>query len=320
MNGMEKVLVIGGSGFVGQATVRAFQGHGCDVSVLNRGNRPLRGVRQLAADRNDLEGLKTALGGQRFDLVVDTICYTPLQASSLVKAIKGKCGCLLMISSATVYVDRPDKPPTELERIGGAPVWGDYSRNKSLAEEVYGSAQGYFDQVILARPPYIFGPGNNLERETWFWARQLNDTPVILPSDGMTSVQFIHEDDLGTALRVLATGDRKGVQIFNTADARTLTLVALVSLLGSIVGRKAEHICLSDAHKDVPVRSWFPFQDYPCLADPTKLYQLGWLPAETLKARFEQTYLALLERGQRFTHVATDFERMILNERMQNPQ
>jgi nucleoside-diphosphate-sugar epimerase len=313
---MQSVLVIGGSGFVGQAAVRAFKRRGCDLAVLNRGKIPLRGVRQLTADRNDPEALRTALGDRRFDLVVDTVCYTPLQATTLVKAIRGKCGTVITVSSGTVYTDRPDKPPAETERAGGAAIWGKYSRDKSLAEETYASAQGYFDQIIAVRPPYLFGPGNNLDREKWFWARQLNDVPVVLPGDGSASAQFIHEDDFGDALHLLATRDSKGFHIFNIADSQVLTFVELVGLLGAVVGRNPEYICLFDTYKDVRVRSWFPFQDYPCLTDPAKLYQLGWRPAKNLKAWFEETYRALLEQGHSFTPVLTEFERRILNERI----
>ena len=210
---MKRVLVIGGSGFVGQATVRAFQRHGCDLTVLNRGNMLLPGVRQLTADRNDAEALKMALGDLRFDLVVDTVCYTPLQASTLVNAIRGKCGSIIMVSSGTVYEDRPDKPPAETERAGGASTWGEYSRNKSLAEVAYASAQEYFDQIIAVRPPYIFGPGNNLDREKWFWARQLNNIPVLLPSDGTASGQYIHEDDFAEAMHLLGRATARAFRL-----------------------------------------------------------------------------------------------------------
>lgn len=313
MNGMRAVLVIGGSGFVGQVAVRAFQGCGCDVTVLNRGNRIVAGVRQLTADRDDPAALQRVLDDQCFDLVIDTVCYTPLQASILVDAIRGKCSRLLMISSATVYLDhQPEHPPTERDEIGGGSIWAAYSRNKSLAEGVYSRAQAYFDQVILVRTPYIFGPTNNLDRETWFWSRQLNGLPIILPGDGKTSVQFIHEDDLGNALFILATRADRGVQIFNAADAQLLTFVELADLLGSVAGRNAGYICLADRNKEVRVRSWFPFQDYPCLADPTKLCRLGWQPAQRLKDQFEQTYAALLEQNRSFAPALTDFEKDVL--------
>ena len=69
----DKVLILGGSYFVGRKMVEYLAGRGYEATVLNRGTRPLsiEGVRQICCDRNDGEGMKAALAGKVFDYVID---------------------------------------------------------------------------------------------------------------------------------------------------------------------------------------------------------------------------------------------------------
>ena len=162
---MRQILVIGGSAFVGLAVVGAFLRDGCKVAVLNRGHRSVKGVEQISADRNDIGEVLTAIGSRTFDAVVDTNCYRPQQARILCEALGGQAARLLMISSAAVYADDAAQPPSENQPLGGATAWGDYGRDKFQAERVF--LESPFAHVSILRPPYIFGPGNNLDRERW---------------------------------------------------------------------------------------------------------------------------------------------------------
>ena len=114
------ILVIGGSGFVGHAIVRALLAEGHGLSLLNRGSRPVAGTIQLTADRNDPSALASALGDRRFDAVVDTNCYTPQQAGMLVEALGGRVATAVVVTSVAVYADNVRQPPTETEPTGGA--------------------------------------------------------------------------------------------------------------------------------------------------------------------------------------------------------
>ena len=134
------ILVIGGSGFVGHAIVRALLAEGRSLSLLNRGSRPIAGTVQLTADRNDPSALASALGDRRFDAVVDTNCYTPQQAGMLVEALGGRVATAVVITSVAVYADNVRQPPTETEPTGGAAAWADYGRGKTEVEHVYAAA------------------------------------------------------------------------------------------------------------------------------------------------------------------------------------
>lgn len=313
---MNKVLVIGGSGFVGHAIVRAFQQDNCSVTVLNRGNKAVPGAEQLVTDRNDAAAVKSALRGRTFDAVIDTNCYTPLQASILVDSCAGTAGKVAFISSAAVYSDASVK---EGDRAEGASIWGSYGVDKALAEQVYLTSAGGFDSVLLFRPPYIFGPNNNLDRETWFWARLVHGAAIVLPSDGETRVQFVHEDDVANAI-VVALKNASGANIYNVADTAILTFKQLVTLLADVASVRPQIICLGKRNGDVPARSWFPFRDYPCVVDASRLYSAGWSPAFDLKTRFADTYSVARQTNERSTPRLTDFEKSVIAEERMLPQ
>ncbi|RJT28510.1 NAD-dependent epimerase/dehydratase family protein [Mesorhizobium waimense] len=136
-----RTLVIGGSGFVGHAVVRALVAEGHAVSVLNRRTRPLIGVEQLIADRNDAKAVTSALLDREFDCVIDTNAYTGEQARIMVTALAGRVTRAAVISSAAVYSDGAATPAREIAPAGGGSAWAEYGRGKVEVEEVYREAR-----------------------------------------------------------------------------------------------------------------------------------------------------------------------------------
>ncbi len=289
-----RVLVIGGSGFVGHAVVRRLVAAGDEVWVLNRGSRPLAEATQLTADRDDPAEVAAALAGHRFDLAIDTVCYRPWQAETMLAALDGRAQRYLLVSSVAVYLDPAAEPPTEAAPAGGPPAWGDYGRDKHRSEQVAEAVAGRFDAVTAVRPPYILGPGNNLDRERWFWARRLAGRTIVLPGAGEVPVQFIHEDDLASAIDVLGSEAPPGYSVYNTADAQVLTHSALTTLLADVAGAEDRQVAAGDAAGGRDPRDWFPFRDYPCLGDPARIMaETDWRPGGSLHERFRETFVAL---------------------------
>lgn len=293
-----KVLVIGGSGFVGHAIVRALLRNGFDVSLLNRGNRPVPQTRQLSADRDDKAAFRLAVQDMQFDAVIDTNCYNPEQARLVVEVLAGRTSRVLMISSASVYAEPEGDLPEEHATTGGAAVWGDYGRDKSAAETVYRRAIGRFDDFVAFRPPYVFGPNNNLDRERWFWRRALHGRPVLVPGLGEANLQFIHEDDLAEAVAFFLRGrDPDHGTAVNVADPEIVRSADFGGLLARIAGMEDRSVIVGDAAGRLPARSWYPFRDVNCAVDTARMSDtIGWKPKHSLEERFRQT----------FSHLETD--------------
>jgi nucleoside-diphosphate-sugar epimerase len=308
-----RVLVIGGSGFVGHAVVRRLAAVGDDIWVLNRGSCLLPEATQLTADRDDPAEVAAALDGHAFDLAIDTVCYTPAQAEAMLAVLDGRVPRYLLISSVAVYTQPTGKPPGETHPGGGPPIWGDYGRNKAGAEEVAARAAAHFDAVTVVRPPYVFGPGNKHDRERWFWARQLTGRTVVLPGAGDARAQFIHEDDLASAIDILGSAATAGYQVYNTADARVLTLSRVATLLAEVAGVDDRQVTAGAAAGGRDPLSWFPFRDYPCLGDPARIMaETSWRPDGSLRDRFKQTFAALGAERLRSHLVDTAIEDEIL--------
>lgn len=308
-----RVLVIGGSGFVGHAVVRRLASAGDQIWVLNRGSRPLAEVTQLTADRNDAARVTEAIAGLDFDLAIDTVCYTPDQAETMLAVLGGRVARYLLVSSVAVYLDPTAGPPTEIAPAGGPAAWGDYGRDKYRSEQVAEAAAGSFDAVTVVRPPYILGPGNNLDRERWFWARQLSGRTILLPGVGEVPVQFIHEDDLASAIDILGSDAPAGYSVYNTADAQVLTHASLATLLAEVAGVEDRQATAGDAAGGRDPRDWFPFRDFPCLGDPAKLLaETDWRPGGALRERFRETFVALGAERLRVHPIDTTVEDEVL--------
>lgn len=287
---MSELLVVGGSRFVGLAIVKAARAAGHRVTLLNRATRPVAGTQQLVADRNDRDAMAGALAGRHFDALIDTSAYTPAQAEILLHALDGRVPRAAVISSAAVYADTAARPPDEQQPTGGGSAWGTYGANKCAVEDVYARGARLSYRALI-RPPYIFGPDNTIDRETWFWSRQLNDRVILVPGRGDAPVQFIHSDDLAVAVLTLVTGSRRGLDIFNCADPTVLSLSTLSTLLADVAGCADRQITVGARADGAPALAWFPFGDYPCLARPDRLmHETGWRPAAPLKERFAQTF------------------------------
>ena len=288
------ILVIGGSGFVGHAIVRALLAEGHALSLLNRGSRPVAGTVQLTADRNDPSALAAALADRRFDAVVDTNCYTQRQAGLLIDALGGRVATAAVITSVAVYADNVRQPPTESEPIGGASAWADYGRGKTEVEHVYAAAG--FAAATALRPPYICGPNDNLDRETWFFRRILAGRPVLVPGAGAAWCQFVHEDDLGVAVCAWLRRAPAGFRAFNVADPQMVASAELAHKFAHAAGRKAEVRCVGPASGNARARDWFPFHDVHCTGDPTAFSKaFSWAPAADLDTRFAEIFRALSE-------------------------
>lgn len=287
-----KVLVVGGSGFVGYAVVRSLLSSGHSVTVMNRGNKSLRDVEQLIADRNNEAEVNDALSDRRFDAVIDTNCYSGDQAQIMIDALGHRTPCAVMISSAAVYSDQASSPPTESEPLGGGSAWGDYGSDKFAAEQAYADAG--FARAVAFRPPYIYGPNNDLDRETWFFRRILAKRPILVPGLGTARYQFLHEDDLGSAINLWLQHNASGFQAYNLASPQLVTATELPKMFARAANCECTVICVGEASGTAKARDWYPFRDVDCTANSAAFVEeYDWHPSVSLETGFANVFLEL---------------------------
>lgn len=237
-----RILVIGGTAFIGKALVHELTKAGHEVSILHRRHQNPFGkkVANLTADRNQIETVRRALGRLKFDAVYD-LAYdwehgtNAQQAEATALLFDGHVSRYIFMSSVAAYGDglnhhegdalAPDDHPDR------------YVRNKAMSERsLFRLHQRTGFPIVTIRPPYVYGPGSPFYREAFFWDRFRAGRKVILPSDGHRLMQFVYVDDLvRLAIRLLDSRNAIG-HAFNAANARALTQHEVVNELAKAAG------------------------------------------------------------------------------------
>ncbi len=243
-----RVLVIGGTRFIGRATVSELLRRGHQVTVFHRGQSPNPfgdQVTERLGDRRDRASVERALGSGDFDGVLD-IAYAwdartgAQEVAYVANALARPPERYVYLSSVSVYGEGP-MPLTEDSRRD--PMLGAYSEDKIAAEDYLFEAhrQGRLP-VSIVRPPFVYGPWNNIPREAWFWDRILAGRPVLVPDGGQTLFQWAAAKDVAWALAECLTDPAAAGQAFNIAEADPVTHAGFVDRLARVAGRTVEKV------------------------------------------------------------------------------
>ena len=248
---MRKILVTGGTVFVSRFVANYFAQKGDAVYVLNRGTKPqLPSVTLIEGDRNDL-GDK--LRGYEFDAVLDITAYTREHVENLVSAL-GKYGDYIMVSSSAVYPETNPQPFTEDQACGPNAVWGAYGTNKLAAEEYLRQA---VPQSYILRPPYLYGPMENVYREPFVFECAEAERKFYIPGDGGMNLQFFHVEDLCRFMEILLEKHPEE-HTYNVGNPEAVTIAQWVKLCYAALGAEPELVSV-EGH---PQRAYFCFHDY----------------------------------------------------------
>jgi 2'-hydroxyisoflavone reductase len=235
-----KVLVIGGTLFIGRLLVEELLKGGHGVAVLHRKPKHDLGkrVENIVADRNDGASLAEALSGRRFDVVFDNVYdwergTTAAQVEATVRACGKRISRYIFMSSVAAYGDGLNHKESD-------PLAPDYHpepyvSHKATTERLLFRMHAHSGfPVVTFRPPFVYGARNPLYREQFFWDRLRAGRPVIIPGDGHRLMQFAYVNDLVQAM-VRAMVEPKAVgEAFNIGDPKPLTQVEFVEKLAKV--------------------------------------------------------------------------------------
>ncbi|CUW28026.1 NAD-dependent epimerase/dehydratase family protein [Streptomyces reticuli] len=200
-----RLLVLGGTEFVGRAVVEAALGRGWEVTVFHRGRHPAPdGVRSLHGDRTAPDGL-AALAADRgagWDAVVDTWSAAPRAVQETARLLRGRAGRYAYVSSRSVYVwpwprgGTEDAPLVEGAADAGATNYAADKRGGELAAvDAFGAADS-----LLVRAGLILGPYENVGRLPWWLTRIARGGPVLAPGPRDLPLQYVDVRDLAAWL------------------------------------------------------------------------------------------------------------------------
>ena len=290
-----KVLVIGGTRFVGVYLTKQLVDEGHEVVLLNRGNHPtpVEGLETIVCDRTDPDALKSALSGQSFDAIFDNNGRELAHTQSLVDLFKGKLQHFIYVSSAGVYAKSDQMPHKE-----GDPVDPNSRHKGKFHTEDYLTEQGV--PFTAVRPVYIYGPQNYNPLEAWFFDRIVRDQPIPIPGSGMALTQLGHCQDLAAAMVSVLDNDKAVGQIYNISGDKAVTFDGLARACAIATGKDPNAIKIvhyDPAQFDFGKRKAFPMRVQHFFTDISKAKaELNWQPKfsliEGLKDSFENDYLS----------------------------
>lgn len=288
---MKKILIMGGNQFVGKEIVKKFLEKDYIVYVINRGMRKnIEGVVFLKADRNNLVEIENILKGIEVDIIIDVSAYTEEQVDILHKVMRNKFKQYILISSASVYNNIESTPVNEESQTGENLVWGDYAKNKYLAEKkTIENSKLYNFKYTIFRPFYIYGIGNNLDRENYFFSRIKYNLPIYIPSKN-NIIQFGYVEDLALAIKSSIGNSDFYNQIFNISGDEYVTMSEFSEICGKVISKKAIIKYINTEEKKIKARDWFPFREVNLFGDISKLENTGFRNTYSLVQGLEKTY------------------------------
>ncbi|MFP3988791.1 NAD-dependent epimerase/dehydratase family protein [Streptomyces sp. E11-3] len=265
---MSEICVIGGSRYFGKRLIEQLHAAGHQVSVVNRGSTtPPSGVTHLVADRNDEAALAAALGSRTFDVVVDQVCYTPLQAAIAARVFGGRAGRYVMTSTIEVYDPATLTEPAAAGAVRlaapGEPVrepvpetvvdpevwpvrlelpWGDddfleahYAEGKRQSEAVFARESGL--PFVSVRSTHVLGGGAEefTGRLDHYVQRILKGEEIAVHAETVPTV-FTHHQEIADVLRWAAEAEFTGP--VNACSHGPLEVRELCRLIAGQAGRE----------------------------------------------------------------------------------
>ncbi|MFA5551777.1 MAG: NAD-dependent epimerase/dehydratase family protein [Trueperaceae bacterium] len=264
-----KILVLGGTQFIGKQFVMGALARGHEITLFNRGSKPApAGVETVTGDRNtDLNRLAAG----RWDAVVDTSAYVPRQVREAARLLEPNVGRYLFISTVSVYADtskpyiNEGAPLARLDDPAAEEVTGaTYGGLKVLCEEELAAAFPAERSLVL-RPTIVVGSDDPTDRFTYWPVRVANGGQVLAPHGPNLPLQWIDVRDLADFMLQGLEAGLSGT--FNAASgADVFDMGSLLSASAQVTSSDAEVVWVEDDFLlEQNVR---PFADLPF-----------WLPA-----------------------------------------
>ena len=270
-----KLLVLGGTKFLGRHAVDAALADGHEVTIFTRGQTSPELFPEVEHLRGDRDGKLGSLAGRTWDGVVDTSGYVPRIVRQSAELLRDAVARYVFVSSISVYGDFSDPiteatPIAELDDPDTEEILESYGALKAACERVVEEVYG--DRSARIRAGLIVGPYDPTDRFTYWPRRIAAGGEVLGPGDPDAPVQFVDARDLAAWLVQLALRGPGGV--FNaTGPAERLTFEELLDRARTAIGSDAnvvwtdeQRVLDAGVHPWTELPLWLPGTDYAGMA------------------------------------------------------
>jgi nucleoside-diphosphate-sugar epimerase len=312
-----RVLVIGGTRFVGYGLVWRLLAGGHRVTILHRGTTPDpfgERVERLVADRTGPD-FAPRLECRDFDAAVDFAAYRGEDGRRAAEVLGGRVGHYVMISSGQVYLVR-DRDPAAAERAAreedyDGPLLARPASEPDLDEWEYGMGKRACEDALAdafvrlrfpatrVRIPMVNGERDYLRRpEAYLW-RLLDGGPILLPGGGKVRTRHVYGGEVARFLAEILGRPATYGRALNLAQEETPTLAELVLKLAGLLGSRSEIVPVHEEallHAGLDPQAVSPFSTrWMSFVDPARARdELGFrhLPLDAYLGRVTASFLA----------------------------
>jgi len=183
----------------------------------------------------------SALAHEQFDVVYDNV-YDWQRGTSAEQvcaaAVASTKGLRRYVFTSSVAVFAPGGPYNEDDALVPSDFPNLYGAQKADSERaLFAMGRTHDLAVTTIRPAFIFGPHNAFDREAFFWDRIVSGRPVIIPGDGLSTMQWISSREVARAAIAVTEHDAAIGRGYNVANTPAITQVDFVRLLSRVAGK-----------------------------------------------------------------------------------
>jgi nucleoside-diphosphate-sugar epimerase len=279
-----RILVIGGSGFIGTFVVAELAKEGHQIAVFHRGTTALQknvNVEQVIGNRSTLMEQANALRNFRPEAVVDMILSSGKQASELMDTFRGVADRVVALSSMDVYracgiLHRLEEsslvpvpltedsllrsklktyPPEQINALKGVFGWLDAEYDKIPVEREILSDSALPGTIL--RLPMVYGPGDPLNRLLPLVKRMEEGRPAIIFTESMAAWRGCrgYVENVASAVVLATTSEAAVGRIYNVAERNTPTELEWAHSVANVVGWTGKFVVMQDDRAPVHLRS-----------------------------------------------------------------
>jgi len=243
-----KVLVIGGTRYMGRVAVQRLLDRGDSVTVFSRGRtKPewWEQVESIVGDRDDREGFVKALSGRTFDAVIDTQAFRKEDVEAADRALKGNVGRYLMVSTGSVYGDGKLDFLTHCPFRESDVDWTDLRYDYPEGESEYGVGKRHCEKWLIEnssleytiiRIPAAMGWDDPTNRMWWWVQRVLDGKGIMLPEDHRSPFRTLFSEDAADNWIRAIDSPAVANEVFHIATEEVLSPERWIGLMAEAAG------------------------------------------------------------------------------------
>ena len=261
---MKKILVLGGTNFIGRSLVEYLQKHpeAYDLTLLNRGvtNSDLfPSIKQIKGDRNTNE--IGALVKGDWDIIIDVSCYFPRSIERIVNNVSKDLEHYIFISTGSVY----DTEEKELIDETGAVLECKEEEYEDKSVQTYGKRKSACEDILIRsgihytilRPPIVYGEYDKTDRFYYWLYRVKHFDEILLPNDGQQKFSMTYVKDIVQAIGQSMIAPKRD-EIYNITSHPIMTISRVIEIASKVLEVKPTLVNVDSTYLHAnEVRQWW---------------------------------------------------------------